>query len=67
MVDFPIATLKRIMKEAGCDRVSDEAAQAMSEELNEIGRQISHRALELMRYAKRKTVTEEDIRLAASE
>lgn len=64
--EFPVATIKRIMKDAGVERASDEAAEELSEVLNEVAMDISQKALNLMFHAKRKTVTEEDVRLAAS-
>ncbi len=65
--DFPVATVKKLMKEAGVERASDEAAKALADSLDEIGFKISKRAVDLMYHAKRRTVTEEDIRLAASQ
>lgn len=64
--DFPVATVKKLMKNAGVDRASDDAAAALSEAMAEIGFKISRNAVELMAHAKRKTVTGEDIRLSAS-
>ena len=65
--DFPVATVKKLMKKAGIERASDEAAETLADSLNEIGFKISKKAVDLMYHAKRRTVTKEDIRLAASQ
>jgi histone H3/H4 len=64
---FPTTTVKRIMKQAGAERASDEAAQALADALNEIAFEISKKAVELMNYSGRKTVNGNDIKLAASQ
>ena len=64
---FPIATVKRIMKKAGVSRVSDAAAKDLSDVLNEIGFEICNKAVSLMRHSGRRTVTADDIKLAASQ
>ncbi len=64
---FPLATIKKIMKKAGVERASDEAAEALAEALESISLNMSRKAIGLMYHAKRKTVTGEDIRLAASQ
>jgi DNA-binding protein len=64
-VDIAIAPMRRIIKASGADRVSDDAALALGEVLEELGKNVSTRALEYARHAGRKTVTREDIKLAA--
>ena len=64
-MDIAIAPMRRIIKTSGADRVSDDAALALGEVLEEIGKSIATRALEYARHAGRKTVTREDIKLAA--
>ena len=64
-MDIAIAPMRRIIKAAGADRVSDEAAGALGEVLEDEGKQIAARALSFARHAGRKTVTKEDIKLAA--
>ena len=64
---FPIATVKRIMKKVGVERASDYAAKALADSLNELALEISRKALTLMNHSGRKTVTGEDIKLAASQ
>ena len=62
--DLPLAPLERLVRRAKADRVSMTAAEVLRDVLNEIGLEISSRAVELATHAGRKTVTGEDIRLA---
>ena len=52
------------MSKVGAKRISDKAKKTLVELLEEIGIQISERALMLANHAKRKTVKEEDIKLS---
>ncbi len=64
-MELSIAPMRRLIKVSGADRVSDDAALALGEVLEEIGKSIAVRSLEYARHAGRKTVTREDIKLAA--
>jgi histone H3/H4 len=64
MAELPIAPLKRIIYSAGAKNVSDSAAAALGKLLEEQAFDISTRAIDLAKHAKRKTVTSEDIELA---
>lgn len=64
MAELPLAAVDRIIRKAGGARVSEEAAAALSEVLEEQGIKIAQHASELARHANRKTVTAVDIRLA---
>lgn len=57
-------TVKKILKEAGADRVSAEASAEMQKYLNKLAFKISQKAVKLSRHAKRKTVEMSDVRLA---
>jgi len=59
-----IATIHRLIKEAGAERVSKEAAIALGKVLNRIGTEIAKEAIEYAHYAKRKTVKPSDIEMA---
>ncbi len=64
MAELPLAAVDRIIRKAGGARVSEEAAAALAEVLEEEGIKIAQQAAELARHANRKTVTAADIRLA---
>jgi len=65
MVEIPLATVDRLMRKAGAKRVSEDAAQAMAEVVEERALVIAAAAVKLAEHAGRKTVRDVDIRLAA--
>lgn len=62
---IPKASVARILMKAGAKRVSQDAVDAFTEVLTDIGVKISSRAAEISKHAGRKTVHEGDVRLAA--
>lgn len=65
MPELPIAPFKRIVKNTGGGRVSEEAAKELRDEIESISSDIATRAVRLAEHAGRKTVTADDIRLSA--
>lgn len=61
---LPIAPLSRLIRENTQERVSESAARELGAILEDIGRQISIRAVDLAKHASRSTVKDADIRLA---
>ena len=64
-MDIPIAPVGRMIRNAGANRVSEDACEALAEVLEEYGLDISTEAIKLARHAGRKTVKAVDIKLAA--
>ena len=65
MAELPRAAVERLIRNAGAPRVSASASDALIEVLEEVGLEISAQAVQLSKHAGRKTVTAEDIKLAA--
>lgn len=65
MSELPSAAVDRIIRKGGGLRVSEKAAKELAEVLEEYGIKIAQQAAAFAKHAKRKTITEEDIRLAA--
>ncbi len=61
---IPKAPLARILISSGAKRVSAGAADAFVEVLEERAKRISAKAFELAKHSGRKTIHEEDIKLA---
>lgn len=61
---LPLATVERVIRNAGADRVSEGAGIALAKILEDFGIEVSREAIELAKHAGRTTVKEEDIRLA---
>jgi DNA-binding protein len=57
-------TVKKILKEAGAQRISMEASEEMRKYLNKLAFRTAQKAVKLSKHARRKTVELSDIRLA---
>jgi len=62
---IPLASIQRISKKAGIQRISTKALKELQNALEDIGIEIARDAAELARHAHRKTMLKEDILLAS--
>jgi histone H3/H4 len=67
MSELPLAPIKRLIKNAGAQRVSDEAVVALGEVLEQWAEKVSIQAVALTKHAGRVTVNASDIELALKE
>ena len=63
---LPLATVERIIRKAGAERVGYDASIELAKVLEDYGLEVSREAITLAKHAKRTTVKEEDIRLAVA-
>ncbi|MCJ7450510.1 MAG: NFYB/HAP3 family transcription factor subunit [Candidatus Nanohaloarchaeota archaeon QJJ-9] len=64
MAELPLAPLKRILKRAGGERVSDDAVEALRDEVEDRALDLAKTARDYAKHADRKTVQREDVRAA---
>lgn len=64
MAELPLAAIERLIKKAGANRVSVSACLALRDILEETAIEIASKATRLAKHAGRKTVKEDDIKLA---
>jgi histone H3/H4 len=64
MTIIPVAPVGRVIREAGAERISESASEELARILEEYGMKISNQAIALARHAGRKTVKEDDIKMA---
>ena len=62
---IPLASVDKIVRKAGVNRISAQAIKDMQKIIEEIGYELSLEAAQVARHAKRKTVLKEDIKFVA--
>ena len=58
------STIKRILKEAGAQRVSNDASTELQKYINRIAFSVAQKAVRFSQHAKRKTIGLSDVKLA---
>ncbi|RLG37267.1 histone [Methanosarcinales archaeon] len=61
MAELPIAPVTRIIRNAGAERVSEDASTTLVEIIEEYARKVAEEAVSLAKHSGRKTVKKEDI------
>ena len=64
MSEIPKAPIARIIKEAGAERVSEDAKAELAAYVEEVARNVAKEAAQVAKIAKRKTIKADDIKLA---
>lgn len=59
-----LAAMERLLKRAGAQRVSEKAKEELKEALESYAREVGENAIKYAKHAGRKTVKDEDIKLA---
>ena len=64
---LPLASMEKLLKQGGAERVSDKAKIALKNVIEDIAHEIASKSIKLAIHAGRKTVKAEDIKLAVKE
>ena len=63
--EIPLSAIEKVMKKAGIKRASEGAKKLLRDYLEEIGMEISEKAIKLAEHGKRVTIRPEDIKLVS--
>jgi len=64
MAELPLAPVKRIIKNSGAERVSEDAVESLRDAIEEFAEDLAASSRAYARHAGRKTVKKEDVRAA---
>lgn len=59
-----LASIDRMLRKAGAERVSEEAKKELRKKVEDYGKEVGRKAVSLAKHAGRKTVKPKDIKLA---
>ena len=62
---IPLASVERIARKAGVERISADAVKELTKTIEELGCELALESAQVARHAKRKTILKEDIRFVA--
>ncbi|MEM5778224.1 MAG: NFYB/HAP3 family transcription factor subunit [Candidatus Aenigmatarchaeota archaeon] len=62
---IPLATIERIARKAGVERISASAIKELKKTVEEIGIELALETAQVARHAKRKTIFKDDVRIVA--
>ena len=62
---LPVASMERVLKHCGAERVADDAKIALKEAVEDKAEELAKRAIRYAMHAGRKTIKAEDVELAA--
>ncbi|MEK6839705.1 MAG: histone [Nanoarchaeota archaeon] len=64
---LPLAAMEKLLKKAGAARVSEDAKDALREQLEDVAQQIGLKAIQFAQHSGRKTVKAVDVKLAGKQ
>lgn len=62
---IPLASVEKIARKAGVERISADAVKELAKSIEELGCELALEAAQVARHAKRKTILKEDIKFVA--